>query len=116
MKKTIIIMMSILTISCSRSIDNEKKIIGNWQCDLKDETTGKKIGTIILEFTKDGKFIYKEHEKTFESSYQQLYHAEANEIYLRGIDTKDYPVSYYFENEKLIIELDGIKNTYEKTK
>lgn len=117
MKKTLVIIMSILIMSCnSKNVDNEKKLIGIWQCDLKNELTNKKSGKIILEFTKDGKFIYKEHEKTFESSYQQLYHAEANEIYLRGLDTKYYPVSYYFENEKLIIELDGIKNTYVKTK
>lgn len=108
--------MSILTISCSRSIDNEKKLIGIWQCDLKDETTDKKIGIIILEFTKDQKFIYKEKGKTIESSYQQSYHVEANEIYLKGIDSKDYPIDYHFENEKLVIELDGIKNTYVKTK
>lgn len=109
-------MMSILTISCSRSIDNEKKLIGNWQCDLKDEITGKKIRTIILEFTKDGKFIYKEQEKTFESSYQQSYHVEENKIYLKGIDSKEYPINYNFKNQKLVIELDGIKNTYVKTK
>lgn len=116
MKKYIILLLSIIITSCTSNIHNKKKLIGIWQCDLKDEATNKKIGKVILEFTKDGKFIYKEHEKTVESSYQQPYRAEANEIDLKGIDSKEYPVNYYFKNEKLVIEPDGIKNAYIKTK
>ena len=117
MKKYIILLFSIVIISCTSNIDNKKKLIGVWEGHLKDQATNKKIGIVTLEFTTDGRFIQKEDEKSSHVSYQRPYRLDGSKLYLINLDfVNEDETDYYFENDKLIIELDGIKNEYTKIK
>ncbi|MBE0390791.1 hypothetical protein [Flavobacterium sp. PL002] len=117
MKNNIVLLLTIVIVSCTSNSNNGKKLIGVWQCDLKDEVTNKKTGKVTLEFTADGKFIQKVDEESSHMLYQRPYRLDGNKLYLIRLDfVNEDQTDFYFENDKLIIELDGVKNDYEKIK
>lgn len=85
----------------------EKRIIGVWKSDLLDESTRINIGNILMEFTENGKLIYKIFENV--QIINMVYHL------IDDVILSDQPSSpqvqktkYKFQdNNILLLEFDG---------
>ncbi|MDQ0636513.1 uncharacterized protein (TIGR03066 family) [Pedobacter sp. W3I1] len=119
MKGTLLILFLFAFLSCNaQTKDLENKVIGNWSSDMKDRSTGKSIGNMYIEFTKNGEFIQKTGEGKEQVASKMTYRLTKDKIYYKGKATsnKEFNSNYSFKGDILVIETGGDKSEYIRVK
>ena len=115
MKKLLIILNCLFVLSCHSQKQEDARLIGKWQGTLNDSENSNSIEKIVLEFTKDGKFIQFLGEGKSENIINSTYRIENDKILATEENTNEVSESIYFiKNDTLIIKYDGVENRYLK--
>ena len=113
------LLATVFFLSCNAQIkDLEKRIVGSWTSEMKNRSTGKPIGKMYIEFTKNGEFIQKTGEGSEQVVSKMTYRLTKDKIYYRGKATsnEEFDSNYSLKGDILIIESGGEKSEYIKVK
>lgn len=117
MKQILVILGCFLAMSCNSQKQEDPKLIGKWNGSLRDSETGGSVEKIILEFTKDGKFIQYLGEGKMQNTIESTYEVQDNKIITVENETKEKAEgSYSVKNDTLTITYEGVENKYVKLK
>lgn len=117
MKNILIIFSCLMALNCSSQKNEDPKLIGKWDGMLKDLETTNTMGKIVLEFTKDGKFIQYVGEGKMQNSLESTYTVKNHKIIAidKATNEKD-ETDYVIKTDTLTIIYQGIENKYVKRK
>ncbi|MBB6370813.1 hypothetical protein [Chryseobacterium shigense] len=117
MKQLLIILGCFLAMSCNSQKQGDDRLIGKWDGSLKDSKTGGPIEKIILEFTKDGKFLQHSGEGKMQNTVESTYEAQDGKIITVDKETHEKAEGKYaVKNDTLTITFEGMENKYIKLK
>lgn len=109
-------MLSILIfVGCSSPTkEQQTKIIGKWVGDIRLPKTGKFIGKMYLQFTKDGEFFQRTGEGKEQVVSRLTYRLGRDKIFYKGKVTggKEFDSGYAFKGDTLVMRVDGEKCDY----
>lgn len=116
MKYFLIFLSCLAALQCNSQKNEDPRLIGQWEGTLKDAQTENPIGKIVLEFTKDGKFVQYVGEGNSQNIIQSTYTAQNNTIIATDNANEKDESRYTIKNDTLIITYEGIENKYVKGK
>ncbi|WP_123902628.1 hypothetical protein [Chryseobacterium elymi] len=117
MKQLLVILGCFLAFSCNSQKQDDEKLIGKWDGSLKDSKTGNSIEKIVLEFTKDGKFLQHLGEGKMLNTIESTYEVQNDKIITVDNETKEKAEGKYaVKNDTLTIAFEGIESKYVKVK
>lgn len=116
MKYLLIFFSCLVALQCNSQKKEDPRLIGQWEGTLKDAQTEKNIEKIVLEFTKDGKFIQYIGQGKSQNTIQSTYTAQNNTIISTDNANEKDESHYTIKNDTLIITYEGIENKYVKRK
>lgn len=117
MKQLLVILGCFLALSCNSQKQGDEKLIGKWDGSLKDSKTGSPIEKIVLEFTKDGKFLQHSGEGKMQSTVESTYEVHNDKIITVDTETKEKAEGKYtVKSDTLTIIFEGVENKYIKLK
>lgn len=117
MKQLLVILGCFLVFSCNSQKHEDEKLVGKWNGSLKDSKTGKSIEKIVLEFTKDGKFLQHLGEGKMQNTVESTYEVQNDIIITIDKETKEKAEGKYIvKNDTLTIAFEGVKSKYVKVK
>lgn len=116
MKYLLIFFSCLAALQCNSQKKEDPRLIGQWEGTLKDAQTEKNIEKIVLEFTKDGKFIQYIGQGKSQNTIQSTYTAQNNTIISTDNANEKNESRYTIKNDTLIITYEGIENKYVKRK
>ena len=116
MKYFLIFLSCLAALQCNSQKNEDPRLIGQWEGTLKDAQTENPIGKIVLEFTKDGKFVQYVGEGNSQNIIQSTYTAQNNTIIATDNANEKDESRYTIKNDTLIINYEGIENKYVKRK
>ncbi|KFF25365.1 hypothetical protein [Chryseobacterium vrystaatense] len=117
MKQILIILGCFLALSCNSQKKKDARLIGKWDGSLKDLKTGSSMEKIVLEFTKDGKFLQHMGEGKMQNTIESSFEIQNDKII--SVDkgtTEKNECTYTIKDDTLTILYEGIENKYIKTK
>ncbi|MBV8328773.1 hypothetical protein [Chryseobacterium sp.] len=117
MKQILVILGCFLAMSCSSQKQEDPNLIGKWDGSLKDSKTGSSVEKIILEFTKDGKFLQHLGEGKMQNTIESTYEVQNDKIVTVEKDTQEKSEGKYnIKKDTLTITFEGMENKYIKLK
>ena len=117
MKQLLVILGCFVAFSCNSQKQRDEKLVGKWESSLKDSKTGNPIEKIILEFTKDGKFMQYVGEGKMQNTVESTYEVENDKIITVEKETKEKTEGKYtVKNDTLTISFEGMENKFVKLK
>ncbi|MBC6112944.1 hypothetical protein ACFOG5_11560 [Pedobacter fastidiosus] len=117
MKSVAALLLVMILCSCnSKNTDNENKIIGKWVGEIIIPKTGKSVGKMYLEFTKDGDFFQKTGEGKAQVVSKLSYRIGKDKIFYKGNITgnKEFDSNYHFRDDVLVMEVGGAHIDYKR--
>lgn len=117
MKQLLVILGCFLAVSCNSQKHGDEKLIGKWESSLKDSKTGRPIEKIVVEFTKDGKFMQYVGEGQMQNTIESTYEVENGKIVTTEKETKERTDGKYsVKNDTLVLLFEGMENKFVKVK
>lgn len=117
MKQLLVILGCFLAFSCNSQQQGDEKLIGKWDGSLKDSKTGNPIEKIVLEFTKEGKFLQHLGDGKMQNTVESTYEVQSDKIITVDKETKEKAKGKYnVKNDTLTIAFEGVETKYVKTK
>lgn len=118
MKIILIIVFSLIFWSCnSQNNQQREKFIGHWVGDIKNPQTGKQIGKLYVEYTKNGECFVTSRDEKEEVVSKMNYKVRGNTIFYKS-QTSDlaYESTYYFKGDTLFGNTEGSKAYFVRVK
>jgi hypothetical protein len=116
MKYLLIFLSCLAALQCNSQKNEDPRLFGQWEGTLKDAQTEKPIGKIVLEFTKDGRFVQYVGQGNSQNIIPSTYTAQNNTIISTDKANEKDESHYTIKNDTLIITYEGIENKYVKRK
>ncbi|MFC4211891.1 hypothetical protein ACFOWA_11900 [Pedobacter lithocola] len=119
MKVSVIILLLCAILSCdSQTGDYEKKIIGNWAGEITLPNSGKSIGQMHLQFTREGAFLQTTGEGAEKVVSKQTYRITKNKIFYKGKATgnQEFDSDYHFRGDVLVMQVGADSAEYQRVK
>ena len=117
MKQLLVIIGCFLAFSCNSQKKGDEKLIGKWESNLKDSKTGSPIEKIVVEFTKDEKFMQYVGEGKTQNMVESTYEVTGDKIVTVEKETKEKTEGKYtVKNDTLTISFEGMENKFTKLK
>ncbi|MDR6919218.1 MULTISPECIES: hypothetical protein [Chryseobacterium] len=117
MKQILIIFSCLITLTCCSQKKEDTELTGKWVGKVKESTTQNAVEKIVLEFTKDGKYIQHTGEGKMKHTTESSYKTENGKVIITETETGEKTeVKYAVKNDTLTIVFEGVENKFVKQK
>lgn len=117
MKQILIIFCFLTALTCCSQKKEDTTLTGKWVGQVKDSGTQNVIEKIVIEFTKDGKYIQHTGEGKMQHTTASSCKTENGKLIITETETGEKTEGKYsVKNDTLTIVFEGVENKFVKQK